>query len=87
MENDKTYFFVDDLKLTIRITDRAVFDYQNLFNGDQLLSQNMHNVANSNWNVIMDDTIESVEYAYGLVAAEIVKTLFNVIPLESIFLS
>lgn len=62
------------------------FKFENLFNGDKLLSDTIHKVANENWKEISQDINHGLEDACSLVAFEFAKKIFNNVPVYDIFL-
>nr|XP_023030123.1 circadian clock-controlled protein-like [Leptinotarsa decemlineata] len=72
-----------DMKITIK---GAHFDFRNLFNGNEKLSDNIHKVVNENWNVIYEDVREGVQKAYGEAFKLVTNEFFEKIPVDEIFL-
>lgn len=77
---------MDSYNVKFNVTDHAHFEYENLFNGQKSLSDQIHKVANENWRELVADVSGSIEYGYGLVAKEYSKIVFNNIPIYEIFL-
>lgn len=83
-KNNKQYLKV---KLyTARITvEGAHFDFQNLFNGDKRLGDNILKVINENWSVIFDDVKDGVNNSFSKVFEAVAKIFFSKIPTENMF--
>lgn len=71
-KNSKTYIKIlsNDLKMKPR---QIKFDFENLFNGDKRLGDNMIQVLNDNWKEVYDD----VESSYVEIVSTILKSLFT----------
>lgn len=83
-ENGK-FWRIQDYGLKLAV-ENATFNYENLFNGNKLLGDNMLKLMNDNWNLIADDIIPGLEETYGLVFKAIGNQLFLKVPIEDIFL-
>ncbi|CAG9819734.1 unnamed protein product [Phaedon cochleariae] len=84
-KNGKKHFHVEDYKLGISIKG-AHYDFQNLFDGDKKLADNILKVINENWNVIFEDVRAGVETAYSAVCKAMANRLFDTVPVDDIFL-
>ncbi|CAH2009117.1 unnamed protein product [Acanthoscelides obtectus] len=81
----KKYLIVDSYTLKINING-AHYDFQNLFDGDKLLADNILTVINENWKEVFDDVRSGIEGAYSEVCKHIANGLFTHIPYNEIFL-
>ncbi|KAL0275799.1 UNVERIFIED_CONTAM: hypothetical protein PYX00_003543 [Menopon gallinae] len=59
--------------------------FENLFNGDKALGENMNQFINENWNEILLELKPSIQEAFGAVFAEISNRIFSKVPYNDIF--
>lgn len=76
---------VDSYKVTFNVTDHAVFEFENMFNGDKMLSDTLLKAVNDNWRLVIDEITDAVEDAYSQLLTEVSKHFFNVVPVHDIF--
>lgn len=65
--------------------ERISFKFDNLFNGNKLLSDRLHIVVNENWQALWYESKTSFENIYGEIYRDLASKLFDNIPIESIF--
>lgn len=75
---------IEDYNLKITVT-KASFQFENLFNGNKLLSENILKVMNDNWRDVVDGLIGPWEKAYGIVLKAIGNQVFGKIPFSKLF--
>ncbi|KAL3271584.1 hypothetical protein HHI36_022059 [Cryptolaemus montrouzieri] len=67
-------------------TSKASYDFENLFNGNKEISDNLNNVLNDNWKELFDELVPAYTEAYARVLLQIANRIFSKIPLSDIFL-
>lgn len=82
----KTYVSIENLKLTFT-TSRIHFDFQNLYNGDKLLGDSTNKFLNENWNDIFKEIKVNIFDAFGLIAENVVRNVFNKVPYQELFVN
>ncbi|XP_044764569.1 uncharacterized protein LOC123321130 [Coccinella septempunctata] len=84
-KNGDTYLKVT--KLTIDAEpQRVYFKFDNLFDGNKLLGDNINRVLNDNWKEIYDDVINDYLKAVSRYLMRLANKLFQKVPLKDIFL-
>ncbi|CAH1099244.1 unnamed protein product [Psylliodes chrysocephalus] len=83
IKNDQTYLKVIDYNGTLSV-GKAHFDFQNLFNGDKVLGDNILRVINDNWMVIFEDVKEGIEKSFSQVFKAIATEFFSRITLNTL---
>lgn len=86
VKNNYTYFMVDGYSIDITVRDHAHFELENLFNGDKRLSAPVLQVANDNWNILIDELKEEIAHTFSLLGVQISRAVFNNVPIYDIFL-
>uniref|UniRef100_A0A1L8DPW8 Putative hemolymph juvenile hormone binding protein n=1 Tax=Nyssomyia neivai TaxID=330878 RepID=A0A1L8DPW8_9DIPT len=83
-KNGKEYVKVDNSKLFFNTT-RLHMDFENLFNGDKALSDNMNQFLDQNWNVILTELKPSLTEAISQILQNVVSGPFAKIPYSELF--
>lgn len=65
--------------------DHITLQFDNLFNGDPILGEQMHKFLNQNSDLIFKEFQASYEETFGLVFAEITNNIFTRVPMNKIF--
>ncbi|XP_030762883.1 uncharacterized protein LOC115887566 [Sitophilus oryzae] len=78
------YYKITSYKLDLKTSHlRSRFD--NLFDGNKLLGDNINRVLNDEWQIIFNDVKSSTEAAYSTVLKDYVQTFFNHVPAKDLF--
>nr|XP_023017740.1 protein takeout-like [Leptinotarsa decemlineata] len=83
---------LDDGHLILKSYDVSVkpknmkFEFENLFNGNKLLSDRIHGVVNDNWEAIWADSKKDFDEAYGRIFYGFASEFFQKIPAADVFL-
>lgn len=80
------YLNIISYRLYFRGADHATYQFENLFNGEKILADPILQMANENWEEILNDIKEPIVQAYNLVALQISRAFFNHIPVYEMFL-
>ncbi|KAL3271589.1 hypothetical protein HHI36_022064 [Cryptolaemus montrouzieri] len=87
--------YTQDNDVYLRVT-QGVFDFNaencfikfdNLFDGNTQLGENINQVLNDNWKVIMDELKHGYGLAIGTEIKDVANKLFSQVPLKEIFLN
>lgn len=65
--------------------ERIDFKFDNLFNGNKLLSDRLHVVVNENWQALWLESKKDFENIYGEIYRDFTNKFFNNVPIDSIF--
>lgn len=66
-------------------TKKAQFKFENLFNGNQELSDSVHRVVNQNWEVVYEDVSAGYEQAFNSLFILYAKSFFGKVPMDVVF--
>ncbi|XP_065371577.1 protein takeout-like [Calliphora vicina] len=84
VKNGRTYMKIDDL--TVGLTPKkVVFNFDNLFHGDKVLTENVNNFVNENWLEIFTEIRSSLINGLSPVLQKIVNDVFSKLPYEEFF--
>ncbi|XP_025200179.1 protein takeout-like [Melanaphis sacchari] len=78
------YMEIESMELKFS-TSRLYIQLENLFNGDQVLGNNMNMFMNQNWRDILKDLQPAFESALGMAFQSITRQFFHKIPYSKIF--
>ncbi|XP_022179648.1 protein takeout-like [Myzus persicae] len=78
------YMELESLELKFS-TSRLYIQLENLFNGDQLLGNNMNMFMNQNWREILKDLQPAFESALGMAFQSVTHQFFHKVPYDKIF--
>ncbi|CAG9815031.1 unnamed protein product [Phaedon cochleariae] len=81
----KTYWKITDYTVTLR-PDKVTFKFDNLFNGDQRLGDEINKVLNDNWSELFTDVRGGYEESFGLIFQGLADRVFSRVALKDIFL-
>ncbi|GAB0088222.1 uncharacterized protein DMENIID0001_026150 [Sergentomyia squamirostris] len=84
-KNNKEYVKVDNSKLFFNTTRLHMY-FENLFNGDKALSDNMNQFLNENWNILLTELMPSLTEAISQVLQGVISGPFSKIPYNELFL-
>lgn len=73
-----------DFKVDAQIT-RVLFNFENLFNGDKALGDNMNLFVNENWKVLYDELKPDFQRGLGNTFKEVMTKIFAKYPYEKFF--
>uniref|UniRef100_A0A6M2DWZ1 Putative hemolymph juvenile hormone binding protein n=1 Tax=Xenopsylla cheopis TaxID=163159 RepID=A0A6M2DWZ1_XENCH len=82
----KSYMQLDqfDVKFTPK---RVTMHFDNLFNGDKVLGDNLNNFINENWPEIFKEVQPALEDSLAQIFLEITNRVFNKVPTEEVFIN
>lgn len=81
----KAYWSFKDYTVTLR-PERVIFKFDNLFDGDSRLGDEINKVLNDNWDEVFADVREGYEKSFGLIFHGLANRVFTRVALEDIFL-
>uniref|UniRef100_A0A1B0DRJ4 Uncharacterized protein n=2 Tax=Phlebotomus papatasi TaxID=29031 RepID=A0A1B0DRJ4_PHLPP len=84
-KNNKEYVQVDNSKLFFNTTRLHMY-FENLFNGDKSLSENMNQFLNQNWNVLLTELKPALTEAMSQILQNVISGPFSKIPYNELFL-
>lgn len=65
--------------------EKIEFNFENLFNGDKTLGDNINKVLNENWALVWSEVRESYEKAIGFICTALGNDFFSTITKEDAF--
>ncbi|XP_056633442.1 protein takeout-like [Diorhabda sublineata] len=80
-----TFFNIYNYTVTLR-PEKMIYKFDNLFNGDRQLGEQVLNVLNDNWNEVFTDVRDGYEKSFGLIFHGLGNRVFSRVPLKDIFL-
>lgn len=83
-KNGQMYAELQHVKLEIK-PELVHFQFNNLFNGDKALGDNMNNFINENWHEIYQELEPSFTKAISLIAKQMINNVFAKYPYETFF--
>lgn len=81
----KTYMRLVDYKVSI-VPEKMTFRFDNLFNGDKRLGDEINKVLNENWDSIFNDVKAGYDESFGLIFKDLANRVFTRVPFNEIFL-
>ncbi|CAO1387006.1 unnamed protein product [Diamesa hyperborea] len=84
-KNGKQYLQADKFKLSFD-TRRLYMSFENLFNGDKALGDNMNLFLNDNWQDILKELKPSISEALSQIFAALINAVFNKVPYNEIWI-
>ncbi|XP_018570242.1 protein takeout [Anoplophora glabripennis] len=81
----RTYWSFKDYTVTLR-PERVIFKFDNLFDGDSRLGDEINKVLNDNWDEVFTDVREGYEKSFGLIFHGLANRVFTRVALSDIFL-
>lgn len=84
-EDGQTYINITDYKIRFK-PKRVMYKFDNLFNGDKVLGDNMVRFMNQNWKLLFQSTIPDYEKFFGEKFKALANKVFQSVPMKSIFL-
>lgn len=81
----KKYIKIVDYIVSI-VPEKMTFKFDNLFNGDQRLGDEINKVLNENWDAIFNDVKPSYDQTFGLIFKDLANRVFTRVPFNEIFL-
>lgn len=73
-----------DYKVSI-VPKKMTFKFDNLFNGDQRLGDEINKVLNENWESLYNDVKPGYDESFALVFKDLANRVFNRVPFNEIF--
>lgn len=73
-----------DYKVSI-VPEKMTFKFDNLFNGDQRLGDEINKVLNENWETLFNDVKPSYDESFALIFKDLTNRVFNRVPFNEIF--
>ncbi|XP_068900517.1 uncharacterized protein [Tenebrio molitor] len=83
-KKDKTFVKFVSSSLTID-PELVSFNFENLFNGDKKLGDNVNQVLNDNWKEVFDDVIQDYIEVFNQILISVFNNLFSKVSLEDAF--
>ncbi|KAM7361884.1 protein takeout-like [Cochliomyia hominivorax] len=84
-KNGQVFAQLEHVKLEIK-PDLVQFQFNNLFNGDKALGDNMNQFVNENWRDIFNELEPGLSKALGLVAKQMFNNVFSKFPYNELLL-
>ncbi|XP_047097006.1 protein takeout-like [Schistocerca piceifrons] len=84
-KSGEKYVNIKDFKINFE-TSRLYLTFENLFNGDKALGDNMNNFINENWDVILKELKPGISDVLGAIFQDISNRIFSKVPYDKIFL-
>ncbi|KAJ8958535.1 hypothetical protein NQ318_002330 [Aromia moschata] len=81
----KTYWNVKQYTVTLR-PEKVIFKFDNLFDGDVRLGNEINKVLNDNWDEVFTDVRDGYESSFGLIFHSLADRVFSKVALKDIFL-
>lgn len=78
-------FNSNEAKNVHTIIFRVRFRFENLFNGDRTLGEQMNTFLNENWKEILDLIRDSISKGLSSIAKSTLKKVFNQVPYKDLF--
>lgn len=83
-DNNTTYIKITNYTVKFN-PKKVIFRFDNLFNGDESLSNAMNDFMNTNWEPVFHGMIPGYEEQFGRKFAAISNVLFSQVPADLIF--
>lgn len=83
-KNGKVYIRFKEYNIKL-IPARVYLNFENLFNGDRLLGNQMNRFMNDNWELIFNELKGGYEETLSYVFKEVTNKLFTKVPMDTIF--
>ncbi|RZC41112.1 JHBP domain containing protein [Asbolus verrucosus] len=80
-KKNKTYFKFNSTQLAIE-PELVSYNFENLFDGDKALGDNINKVLNENWKEVFDDVKNGYETALGLIIEQLFNRFFSKVSVE-----
>lgn len=84
-KDNQTYINITSYKIKFK-PQSVNFRFDNLFNGDEVLSSTMNKFMNDNWEPVFAGMIPGYEEVFGEKFRGIANILFHQVPANAIFL-
>ncbi|XP_072377445.1 protein takeout-like [Diabrotica undecimpunctata] len=81
----KEYWHFYNYTVTLR-PEKMIYEFENLFNGDKKLGDQILSVLNENWSELFTDVRDGYEKSFGLIFQGLGNRVFSRVALEDIFL-
>lgn len=85
MKEGKAYMQIDKSRLTYT-TDKVLFDFTNLFNGNKVLSDTTNRFFNENWMQIHEELKPRFYEAIASIYQGLINKAFGTVPYNELFL-
>ncbi|XP_063234996.1 protein takeout-like isoform X6 [Bacillus rossius redtenbacheri] len=82
---DGEYMVIADHKLEATVRGRAFIHLDNLFNGEQVLADNINTVLNDNWQDVVRDVGPAIADALGELIKLVLGGMFGVVSMQNAF--
>ncbi|XP_060533110.1 protein takeout-like [Cylas formicarius] len=84
-KNDETFYKISDFRTHLIELDNLALNFENLFDGNKLLGDNLNKVINEEWRVLFEDVVDEVDKQYSAVELKYAQKLFDRLPVKYIF--
>lgn len=78
------FILVKDAKASIRIS-KLTYKFDNLFNGEKRLSDQMNTFLNTNWKEIFQELKPAIDETFAGIIEQILNNVLNNVPLDELF--
>ncbi|KAK4877779.1 hypothetical protein RN001_010285 [Aquatica leii] len=85
MKNNQPFLTIKTFQVSLN-PDKVNYVFENLFNGNEALSNQIHTVLNENWKDVFEDVKQGYEELIGTVCKSVANQIFTKIPANKIFL-
>ncbi|CAG5054610.1 unnamed protein product [Parnassius apollo] len=84
--NGQRYWLLDSYRHAADVRTRVQFQFQNLFGGNRLLSDNIHEYANNNWREIFKEMSPPIVSDIVSKISDEIRKLFDAVPISDMSL-
>nr|CAH7712250.1 unnamed protein product [Callosobruchus chinensis] len=85
IKKGKVFWTFKDYTITLT-PEKMTYKFDNLFDGDKALGDNINQVLNENWSDVFSDVREGYEKGIGAIFHNLANRVFSIVPLEEIYL-
>ncbi|KAH9633811.1 hypothetical protein HF086_005445 [Spodoptera exigua] len=82
----KKHWHIDNWHFTHQVKTGAVFNFDNLFNGNKILAGPVEDFVNSNWRDVMREIAPPIVHAIVARVVEAVEALYKAVPAEELYI-
>lgn len=83
-KNGKKHWKVESVTLSTE-PQHVQFQFDNLFNGDKTLGDNINKVMNDNWKVVFEDLNPNYSEAFGTIGKSVFNNLLEKVSTSELF--
>ncbi|KAF9417550.1 hypothetical protein HW555_005380 [Spodoptera exigua] len=82
----KKHWHIDNWHFTHQVKTGAVFNFDNLFNGNKILAGPVEDFVNSNWRDVMREIAPPIVHAIVARVVEAVEALYKAVPADELYI-